>query len=67
MVIILNVKDPFIKSIILNIKVLFIKSYSNAVQEAKGMVTVIDIVYYYTAMYYTILTRQPFSIALKDI
>lgn len=33
----------------------------------KGMVTVIDIVYYYTAMYYTILTCQPFSIALKDI
>lgn len=67
MVIVLNIKDPFIKSVVLNIKVLFIKSDSNAVQKAKGLVGTIDIVHYYAAMYYTILTHQPFSIALKDI
>lgn len=65
MVIVLIVKDPFIKSVILNI--LFIKSDSNAVQEAKELVGAIDIVHYYAAVYYTILTHQPFSIALKDI
>lgn len=34
----LNIKDLFIKSIVLSIKVLFTESDSNAVQEAKGLV-----------------------------
>jgi len=64
---VLNFKDPFIKSIILNIKVLFIKSDSNAVQEAKGLVRATDIVHYHAATYHTILTHQPPSVALQDM
>lgn len=49
------------------LRFLFIKSDSNAAQKAKGLDRAIDIVHYYTAMYYAILTHQPFCVALKDI
>lgn len=39
----LNIKDLFIKSIVLSIKVLFTESDSNAVQEAKGLVRATDV------------------------
>lgn len=44
-VVMLNIKDLFIKSVVLSIKVLFTESDSNAVQEAKGLVRATDIVH----------------------
>lgn len=41
----LNIKDLFIKSVVLSIKVLFTESDSNAVQEAKGLVRATDVVH----------------------